>query len=278
MVSVSSTTRSGAPVELTVAPSRGGKITSLRTGSREWLSQPAGGALHRSPSGLRFIDAEMCGWDECAPTIDPCVTAGGLALTDHGDLWDQEWVARDTESALVSVGRGTDWPYELRREISAQPGGFVLDYTVTSRASEPQPFLWAAHPQFVAEVGSWVELPGISQVMDVQAPDVPIPYERRLMDLPEGSSLKLWTLAADESRRALLHHPDGDSLDLSWGGDAVRWCGVWVDAAAYATARVLAIEPATGWYDSALRASDNGTVLMLGTGSSASWSLSIRFS
>ncbi len=270
-----STDLSGNPLVITVVPQRGGKITSLASPSHEWLSQPAGELPLRSPCGLGFVEAEMCGWDECAPTIVAGQTAAGTVLSDHGDLWDQAWHWSRTAEALTTWAHGLDWAYTLTRTIRPIEGGFRLDYEVSSKDPVPQPFLWAAHPQFLAEPDSWVELEGVTQVVDFQAPERPLAVDRSLQRVPDGTSRKFWTLPGDVVQRATLHHPDGRRLDLSWTGEAVRWCGVWIDAHEYSADRVIAIEPATGWHDSASRAQANQTVLTLAPGARAAWTLEL---
>ena len=169
------------------APTRG-KIASLTSPSHEWLSQPAGELPLRSPCGLGFVEAEMCGWDECAPTIVAGQTAAGTVLSDHGDLWDQAWHWSRTAEALTTWAHGLDWAYTLTRTIRPIEGGFRLDYEVSSNDPGPQPFLWAAHPQFLAEPDSWVELEGVTQLVDFQEPERPLAVDRSLQRVPHGTS------------------------------------------------------------------------------------------
>lgn len=132
----------GAPgsIQLKVAPWRGGKITSLRDRrGKEWLLT---GTLAPARTGGAFVDAEMFGWDECAPTVDATTlpatgtTRNGtpdntpsstppVALSDHGDLWDQAWEIAGLDDApapmwLTLRARGTDWPYEFTRTITIE--------------------------------------------------------------------------------------------------------------------------------------------------------------
>lgn len=267
--------RSGDPLVITVVPQRGGKIASITSPSHEWLSQPAGEQPLRSPCGLGFVQAEMCGWDECAPTIVAGRTEEGTELSDHGDLWDQSWSWSRDGDALTTWAQGLDWSYTLSRTIRPVAGGFRIDYEASSKDPVPHPFLWAAHPQFLAEPDSWVELVGVTHVVDFLAPDVPLAAERALQRVPDGASRKLWTLPQDIVQRATLHHPGGRALELSWTGDAVRWCGVWIDAHEYSRDRVIAIEPATGWHDSASSAQAAGTVLTLAPGTATAWTLNL---
>lgn len=265
---LTSRTRSGRPCTIAVAPDRGGKIVSLASGI-EWLAQ-AGTGLLASPSGLAFVEAEMCGWDECAPTIDPGTLVDGTRLSDHGDLWDATW--HGTGATLTA--QGSDWPYRLTRTVAATDGGFLIDYVVWSEDVVPRPFLWAAHPQFLAGADSWVELDS-SALIDVANPGARLRNDPGLQRVQDGHHRKLWTPRDERVHAATLRHADGSALRIDWTGEAVRWCGVWVDARSFSRERVIAIEPSTAWYDDVVRAHARGSVLVLEPGGSAAWSLRV---
>lgn len=266
---------------VTVAPWRGGKITSLRgPGGAEWLAPPAGGRLLDGESGAAFTDAEMFGWDECAPTIDAATLRDGTRLTDHGDLWDVRWeveASGEPGGAIVTVGHGSDWPYTLRRSIRVAGTRVLLDYVVVSSDSVPRPFLWAAHPQFLAPAASRVRIEGAGEMVRTDpAPAEMVEWDPGLVDLPAGACRKWWSPRDSMVRAASLERPDGSALTVRARGDAVRWLGVWADAGVYSAERVVALEPATGWYDDAARAQTEGSVLVLGSGEAAAWSLEVE--
>lgn len=142
---------------------RGGRIVSLQgPDGREWLSRTSRSSI---PAGAAFGDAEMAGWDECAPTIAPCAV-DGVELPDHGDLWNARW---RLDGATASV-EGRALPYEFRRTASvAAEGALRFEYEARSLAGE-LPFLWAAHPQFQASAGTTVRLPDEAHVVEEHFP------------------------------------------------------------------------------------------------------------
>ena len=258
-----------------VAAERGGKITSLRgAGGREWLAQTE--LLDRSPSGLDFVAAEMSGWDECAPSIDPG-ELDGVRFSDHGDLWDRPWTVLDAAEVIELEVDGLDYPYLFRRRIRPVATGFEFDYAVENRDRVPRPMLWAAHPQFIAEPGTRVRLGNQTAVVPVDAPERPAIWQSSRGLVP-GTCGKWWTLPGQLPEQAELVHPDGAVLRLSWAGDAVSCVGIWLDGGVYAAGSVLALEPATGWYDSAARAAQAGQVLVLEPGEQAAWTISVGLS
>ncbi len=171
-------------------PARGAKITSLRgADGREWLTQPG---LRKSAPGASFGDAEMAGWDECAPTITAC-RVGAHELPDHGDAWDAAW---DDKGQEVSH-RGTAWPYRLTRWVTQTESGSIrLEYEA-SATRDAIAFLWAAHPQFAAMPGTRVVIPDPPRtVVDVLTEEhLSEPWDERLMSIDcvdRGSHRKLY--------------------------------------------------------------------------------------
>ena len=136
--------------QITVAPERGGKITSLLDASgREWLA--SGELARQSPTGLDFVAAEMFGWDECAPSIDPG-SLDGVSFSDHGDLWDRPWQLLDDAGVLDLQVDGLDYPYRLRRTIAPTQTGFVLDYQVVNLDVVARPMRFGA----ITSVSRWI--------------------------------------------------------------------------------------------------------------------------
>jgi hypothetical protein len=240
-------TAGGGGLTATVDPARGAKITSLRDASRlEWLAQPASDGAFTA--GTAFTDAEMAGWDECAPTIVAC-RVGDRDLPDHGDLWDATFDVEPDGSTLVAIGQSLG--YRFHRRILATRDGLRFEYEAEA-LDGTIPFLWAAHPQFAAPPGTRVELPPeIDRVVDVLDPATP--------ESPWSPSLATIDTVEQGGCRKLYVHPDRPvhsarlvrghrALSLSWSPEC-PYLGLWFDGAAYSREPVIAIEPATGYFD-----------------------------
>lgn len=258
-----------------VVPERGGKIASIRDGAgREWLAQGDG----RPPADpdTPFDSAEMCGWDECVPTIEASATSRGRVAADHGDVWNRPWreVAPDRLSIDIP---SVDATVERAVAISDE-GVLTLTYRVEA-GPDGAAVLWAAHP--LLRVGAEDRL-----VVDARTPlwavtaegaereqcdaDVSLRADRR-----PGESAKFYTDPQERPRWARIERLRGGGLHVSWEGTAIRTLGIWIDRAGYATEDVVALEPATGWYDSLERAERSGHVLRLAAGGRAEWSVSL---
>lgn len=270
----------GPAATATVDPARGGKILSL-TGpdGREWLAQSGDPAHPPYRGDIAFTDSDPAGWDECAPSIDPCEIAG-RAIPDHGDLWTAEWSVRSArvDSLRMSV-TGRSLGYRLSRSIVATANGFRFDYRA-SAIRRAIPFLWAAHPQFVSPRGSALELAGVVTVIDVlDAAQPRMSWSKELAtvdSLPDGGCRKLYVNPGTQVDAATLRHPDGAALTMSWQN--CPYLGLWFDHGAFSRQPVVAIEPSLGFRDSLSWAVKHGRSATLIPGRDLQWSLSIEMS
>ncbi|MFC7622700.1 hypothetical protein [Microlunatus sp. GCM10028923] len=264
----------GPGLSMIIVPGRGGKIVSLRDGDGvEWLLGPPDPLPPPARPGDAFEAAEMCGWDECAPTIDAGRLADGTEVPDHGDLWTATWSVGD---GTIMEAAGSSLPYGFRRAVLSTATGLELRYRVT--ADRELPFLWAAHPQFLAPPGTMIELPaGIERVIDVYPEQG---TERRwtaaaamIDSVPPGTGRKVYLSPADAVGTVALQRPDGRGLRLSWDPARLPYLGLWYDRHAVARADVIAPEPCTGYYDSLAAAVERGQVATVAPDRPLEWSL-----
>jgi len=265
------TTLSTAHFELAVDLERGAKITSLKDSTGyEWLAQAVPGAV--PVAGTKFTDAEMSGWDECAPTIEECLV-DGVQIPDHGDVWDQEF----TGSAAHAHIKRDELGFTFERSITEVAEGIHLSYRATA-LRERVPFLWAAHPQFSAPPGTRVEL-GECLIVDiwepVSEPRPPQAADATIDTLSDGQCRKWYVSPAEPVFAASLVKADGRSLDLSWSASC-PYVGVWFDHALHSREPVIAIEPSIGYYDSLDRAVALDRVAYLAPREPLEWWVEIR--
>ena len=262
----------GAGLKAVVVPGRGAKIASLVDGDgREWLAQPAPILPRPASPGVAFVDADMCGWDECVPTVD-ADTVGDVALPDHGEAWTAPWSPRE-DGAWGFDGRAL--PYRFSRAVEGTGTGLRLTYEVVGTGEEAGPLLWAAHPQFAAGPGSRIVLPPevhqVAGVYGVPARAAWTPDLASVDALPDGAALKFWVDRENPASWAGLAAADGSMLRLSWDLSLVPYLALWVDAAMFSRERVVALEPSTGSGEALSRAAQDGSCLWLEPGVPVTW-------
>jgi galactose mutarotase-like enzyme len=269
---------SNSSLDVIVLPERGAKIVSIRDASeREWLEQPLLPLTDLPSRSIQFVDGDMCGWDECAPTIVSC-EVDTIKLADHGDFWSQSWT-RQPDGWLSA--RAYEWDFELFRRITLDGPKIVLDYRINS-GGQSFPFLWAAHPQFVAEDDTEVVLhKGVTELVRVLGEQVlervAVDDVRHLADIRKNSSAKYYVDPDVEIRNVGIKHGDGSQLSMSWT-DGLPYLGLWFDRSTYSRNDVIALEPTTGFFDSCEVARRLGRVPIIEPSSNFSWSLEMLLS
>lgn len=276
-------------VSVVVLPGRGGKIASLRAFDHEWLAQPELPLGPMPMPGDVFVEGDMCGWDECAPSVVVCTLPGwpdasvDTLLPDHGELWTVPWDV-DTAHLDCAVADGPNSRCKFSRTVTLGPGPVVrFDYAVTA-ADVDTPFLWAAHPQLRAPAGSRVLLEREpARVVDVDSGPDPCSMDWRselahIDTVAPGSSRKFYLEPTDRMASAGLMLRDGRTLTMRWDPLLLPYLGIWFDRSKHSREDVVAIEPSTGWYDSAARAIAEDRVLQIPAGATATWWLEIELS
>jgi hypothetical protein len=106
----------------------GGRWTSLRSGTREWLWHRPDPARADVRPGQAFVD--VGGLEECLPTV--------RGNPDHGTVWSAPWRVAGENTAAIAAD-----DFELTRTIRHTGGAVVADYRLT--AVPGWAFVWAAH-------------------------------------------------------------------------------------------------------------------------------------
>ena len=172
-----------ASLRVIMVPRLGAKIVSLldRRGDFEWLPGPMPGRPVRPVAyGAPFVEQDMAGWDEMFPTILACAYPGpgpchGALLPDHGEAWALPWeVAGAAGGELTLTLQGRALPYRLTRSATvSQKDTLTLRYTLENLGDAPMPYMWAAHPQFLAGADCRIVLPPeLTEVVNTAGPDV----------------------------------------------------------------------------------------------------------
>ncbi|MEJ1154670.1 hypothetical protein [Microbacterium marmarense] len=268
---------SGAWGSVVVLPQRGAKIVSLTDAhGHEWLAQPDQD-LPPVDLSVDFCDAELCGWDEIAPTMSSADEA------DHGDVWRTDWTTlRDDSEILELETRDVRDRFILQRELRVTTSGLELRYRARA-TTDALPFQWMAHPQFRAPQGTsltllptpcvLVEHPESSTPTAVEWPQVAEPID----EVPPGTGRKLWARPGCAPRAAKITHPGAGSLTLSWN-ETVTDFAMWVDNRWRSREPVIAVEPTTSFGDDVLGAVAGGRALILTPDDWATWDMKLDLS
>jgi len=296
-------------LRLRVVPDLGGRVVSLvdlRTG-REWLVQGAPPTRRELSAWRResavFGGREAFGWDECLPTVAPCLgplEPFGPPLRDHGGQW-----ARPT--VIVAPPPGSDgelrlrWfdrrlPFHLDRSLRLDGARIEASYALMNASCDPLPTLWSMHALLDVEPGSRIELPpgtalcmtqGIGMELDSlrRGATVTWPVARGsadvdlsvIRDASVGLAAKLYADPAPPGPIS-VRTPDGARLAFQWSRDVAPAVGVWIDNGGWPTGAglsQLAIEPTTSGHDDLQAAIRDRRARVLEAGERLTWEVSI---
>ena len=285
----------------TFVPTLGAKIVELTdlTNGFEWLVPPLKQLTAPIPYGAVFTEQDMSGWDDMFPTIDACtfISADGrsVSLPDHGEVWALEWDVTAKDETLHMHVEGVALPYILKREVEfAVSNQLLMRYTLNNTGKQELPCFWAAHPQFICT-------PTMRIILPPQVTHVYNAYERPFMgshgtihswnttQLTNGTPLMLdRELAGDVHEchkvyvtldtlidHASLHDiKEGNTLTLAWS-DPVNYLSILVDTRMFNPRSIIALEPATAFYDDLTRAMALNRIPMIAPGDSAQWQITI---
>jgi hypothetical protein len=264
-------------LELAAVPELGAKIISLknlRTG-REWLYRPPGGLrLFRNHPGDDFAASTLVGWDECLPTIAPCVW-NSRSLPDHGEVWSVAWDIDRTawKQGLLSTSvRLSVSPLAFQRTIELADHEIRLNYVLTDQSDEPQAFLWAMHPLLAIQHGDRLDLPA-----EVRAR---LAAETWTDTLDFGgrtpACAKVFAGPLNEGRAGVVNPERGESLTFVWDAGENAMLGVWLTRGGWNGHHHLALEPTNGMPDSLAVAVQTNRCAWIPPRMTRSWAVSLR--
>jgi hypothetical protein len=231
-----------------------------------------------------YSDHDISGLDECFPTVIPCdypdEPGRGIALGDHGLLWNTPWSTDLTEQMLIAGVSLEALP--IRFERTAQlvgPGTLLLEYTIANFGQAPFEYLYAAHLMLQSyPITQIVYPPEMSRAYVSVVIDNPVvreqswvdwpPHESTLLNEPfraERSTLaKVFSPKLREGITCVSHGDGQEQLTIEFGTDELPYLGVLL-AQGFAPlgkdgkSTLLALEPTSSIADDLGQARENGT-------------------
>jgi hypothetical protein len=264
-------------LEISLVPELGAKVISLinrRTG-REWMSSPTGGPkLFRNRQGDDFSTSTLVGWDECLPTIAPCVH-NGRSLPDHGEIWSLPW-AIDKEAINQGILKTAVVlpisPFHFERCIELRENEIQLHYRLENLGNEPEQFLWAMHPLVPIYPGDVMEL---------------TPESRDLLGTPswlpslniesmQPACSKTYASPLHEGRAGIKNLQNGDRMRFLWDARINNTLGVWLTRGGWNGHHHQALEPSNGWPDALVDAASRNKCGLIQPHAQLDWQVTIE--
>ncbi|WP_406827510.1 hypothetical protein [Microbulbifer sp. ARAS458-1] len=205
---------------LIVVPELGGKIVSLRSGSKlqtEWLWK--NDRIGYKPAELDHKYTQQHdtgGIDECFPSVDACElpqrerNGSDLTLHDHGELYGRPWGEHECKiaeggSAIVRLKQHCQTlpvTFERRLLLAPNNGTIRFEYRVENLSDNPIPFSWCMHPALAITPGMQLRLPDNHHLYCSYASDN--------APLTTGDQFR-WPLTSNGTDMSVIPDPDTDS-------------------------------------------------------------------
>ena len=289
----------------------GGRVVSLedRRSGREWLVQgldpDSPGARHSwASSDALYSGARAFGWDECLPTLAPCVDAlepAGPSLRDHGDGWGRPVAVERPvlEGSCTGSGVRLAWTvpgrYRFERELRLEGPTVRTDYRLTSLGPD-LPFLWAMHPLLALDVGAHLAIGGVDRVTVTLATGIDLATDGGatswpVAEMPEGGTIDLSEIQGAESAiaikayadnatvAAIAYQPDGAGVAIDWDRRLAPALGIWIDTGGWPVGEPrhqVALEPTSAPFDDLAAALEAGRAAWVSPRHDIRWWTTLR--
>ena len=274
-------------VRVVAVPSLGGRVVSLldRRSGREWLVQgeaPAPDDESWAAEPAVFGGREAFGWDECLPTVAPCVDPrdpDGPPLRDHGASWGRPIEIPDDPDRIVTDWADVRWPLRVTRTITVEGSTVGARYAAWTDADEPLPVLWSMHALLALEPGTTLVVePPIAGRWPVALDGAGAASVDTVLPIDAGVSAKLY-LPAAALRRVAARGVDGAEIRFDWDRGFAPVLGIWLDYGGWpagAGRHQVALEPTTSAHDDLEAARRDGSEVWLRAGEVVRWQVTME--
>ncbi len=285
---------------LIVLPRIGGKVISLvdRTTNRELLWREPNRPIRQPAYGASYDQFDISGWDECFPTIAPCLYPSApwsnTALPDHGELWTAVWSADSDGNDLIMRAGSRSLPYTFERRFQPSAGGLRVQYRVTNTATETLACLWSMHPFFAVSPTTRIVLPenvrvrvelskhdrlgarGSLHPWPITRDGAGCPVDLGIIGPPRQDALeKLYTEYLPAGWAAMIDEANGQYVAFTFDRAVVPFVGMAVNRDGWPFDGVpsssLILEPCTGWPDRLDEAVSRGAYVTIPAGEVVRW-------
>jgi len=288
-----------ASLSVTVLPSEGGRVASLRSlrSGVEFLTQS-----HRmdrtvqAGMNARFQDGPCAGIEECLPTVGVSgpETRGGPA-PDHGDFWQLAWSVDEAGEEQARLhAQGFSRTLRFTKHLTLQGETLRIRYDVENTGNIPQSFLYACHPLFAVDPGDQILLPpdvrslaldysrdgrlGVRGEM-IAWPNSPAePYLNFAKPRDAGTAEMLYTTRLREGRCGIYRSVHRQMLLITFDTSVLPFLGVWLCYGGWPGGMgmqqyAVALEPTTSPHNTLANAQRDGAAILLDPGADSSWEI-----
>lgn len=257
----------------------GGKIASIyhKELDYEVLFQPKEESYKIPILGDSFSKYDTSGADEMLPTIDECYYPNSYRkLKDHGDIWAQKWNFKEKEEGLECRVRCDSIKLDFKRTIKLEGESILLDYELYNPTEQELFYLWAFHPLMNFDNSTELEFSTDSEIINVMNENKYDFNYLKLGEYPDEGEYKFYFKEPlEEGFARIIYKNKNAVVEFNFDTKINKYLGVWITTGGFKGERNLAIEPASGFYDSLERAYKNDKVSKIDSKETKKWYLKL---
>jgi galactose mutarotase-like enzyme len=288
-----------ASLAVTILPSEGGRVASLRSLSSdvEFLTQSHHvERTFQAGMDARFQDGPCAGIEECLPTIGVSgpETIDG-PVPDHGDFWQLVWSVEEANTEQIRLhAQGFSRTLRFTKRLTLEGDILRIRYRVENTGDVPQSFLYACHPLFAVDPGDQILLPPDVRSLSLDYsrdgrlgvrgeiiawPNSPAePYLNFAKPRDAGTAEMLYTTRLREGRCGIYRSVHRQMLLVTFDTSMLPFLGVWLCYGGWPGGMgmqqyAVALEPTTSPHNTLANAQRDGGAIPLDPGAASSWEI-----
>ena len=271
------------PWEVECLPEDGARLSRLSYKGHSLLTPPPG-PFTPLPQFGAYETRPVYGYDDCFPTVDPCVYPGKpqLFIPDHGELCWLPWQVEPSAGRLDCSVESRLLPLQFRRTLVFGADALRWQFEVRNDAEETLHFLHVMHALMLpAQIGE-IHLPDCASLYDETRAEMinrepPPQLARNLLATPRGTARMLLLRGVREQSVGLVLR-NGLALRIESPTGLFPTLGIWWNNSGYPPIAgrersECAFEPVPGTASSLLESSKRALTLSVSPGGRTSWSV-----
>lgn len=284
-------------LKVVVLPGLGGKSASVfyKINGFELLPPVQNGVYKEPDENTPFEDCDASGFDDAFPTI---VAAGGEQpgeegrYTDHGEIWRSRMEVRILQEYVELTCKSGKNGYLYKKSISLHGSSVLYQYAIQNVSGKDFPCLWAMHALVRYEEDMELFYPkGVKSFLNtMDSPQlgkagIRYPAKNQIYDfytVPEASAVTMVKYYVDgkvsEGRCGYRYPGQNVQCEILYDEEKLPYLGFWLTAGGFRGDYNCAMEPSNGYYDGIDKARENGSLFVLKSGETLTFTIRIRLS
>jgi hypothetical protein len=222
------------------------------------------------------------GYDDCFPTVDPCVYPGGEhQCRDHGEICWQTWKTEIKGNSLICSTDCLHPAVNFKRILTFKGNRLIWRFEVTTHSAEKSVFLHVMHALLPPDKITGIEIPECRKILDeVKSKETGLKSSAELGEYLlafHPGSFGMFLLREISDGFFKLHFSNGVILEVTFDQKLFPTLGIWWNRGGYPEGGQLrtecAFEPIPGSCSDLSKSYNDGVYLSVEPGKPMVWEI-----